>query len=106
MTYSAKQIETEAAYVVAEIQRDAHTVLSIMDMDTYEVVADLLRICAESDDDDNEVGVRVMGRIFLPAVRRLAIERLDEVPSPFETEAEEHKHFDDRERARDWRRTA
>lgn len=104
---NAKQIDDECAYVEREIQDDAAKFIGDADMDVYYTTITLFRICAEAKGDELEIGRRARELIFLPAVRRAAIQRLDEAfYDVFESEAEEHRHFDDKERVRDMRKSA
>lgn len=107
MSYSAKQIDDECAYVEREIQDDAAKFCGDADMDVYDTTITLFRICAEAKGDELEIGRRVRELIFLPAVRQAAVQRLDEAfYDVFASEVEEHRHFDDKERARDLRKSA
>lgn len=98
------QLERECAYVIEDIRKDASGVIGESDIDCYEAVCTLFRVCAEAGTDEAEIGRRVRDLIFLPAVRMEAAQRVDEFYDVFGSEAEEHRHFDDKERTRDLRR--
>lgn len=107
MSYSAKQIDDEAAYVERDIESNAAQFVDDSDIDVYAATANLFRICAEAKGDELEIGRRARELIFLPTVRQAAVQRLDEAfYDVFASEAEEHRHFDDKERARDMRKSA